>query len=179
MMEANRKQAALNYQKRKAKKRKAMAQIRLAEILDGLGDIEVLDDIETLGLMDDTDEPIEINVRLSPHKLSCPKCGDAWEGKQYIHHQQSRRLVDVPAFGRKVYFVWHHLAITCMETDCSLTNFTELSDQFAPKWSRFTTRAIIYIHEQLAEGRRQNSIAIELGCDQKTVSNLSKNYILE
>ena len=101
-----------------------------------------------------------------PGPVACPVCGVIARS----HGRRSRRLVDIPSFGRAVELTWRTRTWRCAEPRCSSGSFTEQAPDLAPPRALITTRARWWALRQLRfEGANVRGLARQLGTTWRTV----------
>ena len=134
----------------------------MCELLVGLPEINVL------GVVDETDEMLQVHIETRVDRSGCGRCGVVARVKE----RPVVVLVDLPCFGRPTRLMWHKRRWSCLESSCPTGSWTEEDLRIGAARMAMSDRAGRWVTEQVGRyARSVNEVAVELGCDWHTVND--------
>ena len=136
--------------------------MRIAEIIVGLSDINLL------GVEENNEGPLRIHIECRSMRPLCPTCG----GRVHQNGLRVTEVVDLPAFGRNVFIIWHKRRWRCAIKECPQPSFSDNDPRIADSRLRLSDRASRWATQAVGLERRSvSSVAKELGCDWHTIND--------
>ena len=96
---------------------------RVCEVLVGLGEVDLVGVEELVG------DRLGMTIRSLGPRPVCGQCGE----RVWSKGDQAVRLVDSPAFGRRVQLRWRKRRWMCPSQDCGVKSFAEQYRSVAPQ----------------------------------------------
>ena len=123
----------------------------VCELLVGLPAITVL------GVDDEHDGPLRVNIETRELRPSCAECA----GAVVVKDRPIVKLVDLPCFGRAVRLVWRKRRWSCPNPACAIGSSTEDVPAIAVPRLVMTDRAGRWVTEQVGRhGRTVNEVGV-------------------
>ena len=87
----------------------------------------------------DSEDVINIILRSTTKTCSCPICKEETSKLHATHH---RKVQDLPIYGKRTMLDINLYEFDCVNSDCSVTSFTETFDGFLNNYSTMTERLV-------------------------------------
>jgi hypothetical protein len=129
--------------------------------------------VNVLAVADVVGEPLRVHVETREPRPACRGCG----GDVAIKDRPAVELVDLAVFGRRARMIWRKHRWSCSASWCPTGSWTGERPAIAAPRLGMTDRAGRWVTEQVGRhGRTLNEIALELGCDWRTIKDTVVAY---
>jgi len=121
--------------------------MRIAEIIVGLSDINLL------GVKENNEGPLRIHIECRGMRPLCPTCG----GRVHQNGLRITELVDLPAFERNIFIIWHKRRWRCALKECLQPSFSDNDPRITESRLRLRNRASMWATQAVGLERRSVS----------------------